>query len=87
MNFMGRTGTADYAVTGTWSSKAAKEAEKYGTVNLVFPKAEKPGKIPDQSTWSLNPNASYLYYCDNETVDGKEKKFNQFLDKTILIYY
>lgn len=72
MNFMGRTGTADYAVTGTWSSKAAKEAEKYGTVNLVFPKAEKPGKIPDQSTWTLNPNASYLYYCDNETVDGVE---------------
>lgn len=73
MNFMGRTGSADYAVTGTWSSKAAKEAEKYGTVNLVFPKAEKPGKIPEQTTWTLNQNASYLYYCDNETVDGKEK--------------
>ncbi|CAG9766828.1 unnamed protein product [Ceutorhynchus assimilis] len=72
MNFLNRTGTADYAVTGTWSNKAAKEAEKYGTVNLVFPKADKPGSIPDQSTWNLNPNASYFYYCDNETVDGVE---------------
>ncbi|XP_050303635.1 probable phosphoserine aminotransferase [Anthonomus grandis grandis] len=72
MNFLNRTGTADYAVTGTWSGKAAKEAEKYGTVNLVFPKADKPGSIPDQSTWTLNPNASYFYYCDNETVDGVE---------------
>ncbi|KAL1491470.1 hypothetical protein ABEB36_012066 [Hypothenemus hampei] len=72
MNFMNRTGTADYAVTGTWSAKAAQEAEKYGTVNLVFPKAKKPGKIPDQSTWTLNPEASYFYYCDNETVDGVE---------------
>ncbi|XP_076258877.1 phosphoserine aminotransferase isoform X1 [Rhynchophorus ferrugineus] len=72
LNFLGKTGSADYAVTGTWSAKAAKEAEKYGTVNLVFPKADKPGKIPDQNTWTLNPDASYFYYCDNETVDGVE---------------
>ncbi|ENN81968.1 probable phosphoserine aminotransferase [Dendroctonus ponderosae] len=72
MNFMSRTGKADYAVTGTWSGKAAKEAEKYGDVNLVFPKLEKPGSIPDQSTWTLRPDASYFYYCDNETVDGVE---------------
>ena len=32
-------GTADYIVTGTWSEKAAKEAEKYGKVNLVVSKA------------------------------------------------
>jgi len=29
-----------------------------------------PG-IPDQSEWSLNPDASYVYYCDNETIHGK----------------
>lgn len=39
-------------------------------MNLVFPKAEKSGTIPDQSTWRLDSNASYLYYCANETVDG-----------------
>jgi phosphoserine aminotransferase len=72
MNLMNRTGSADYAVTGTWSGKAAKEAAKYGKVNLVFPKADKPGSIPAESTWTLNSNASYLYYCDNETVDGVE---------------
>ncbi|CAG9836455.1 unnamed protein product [Diabrotica balteata] len=70
MNLLNRTGTADYAVTGTWSDKAAKEASKYGNVNLVFPKANKPGSIPPQNTWKMNPNASYVYYCDNETVDG-----------------
>lgn len=70
MNLINRTGTADYAVTGTWSGKAAKEAEKYGQVNLVFPKPSKPGNVPDVSTWKLNPNASYFYYCANETVDG-----------------
>lgn len=31
------TRTADYLVTGSWSAKAAKEAEKYGRVNQVRP--------------------------------------------------
>ncbi|XP_018565311.1 probable phosphoserine aminotransferase [Anoplophora glabripennis] len=72
LNLINRTGTADYAVTGTWSGKAAKEATKYGKVNLLFPKADKPGSIPDQRTWNYDPKASYVYYCDNETVDGVE---------------
>ena len=33
--------SADYIVTGSWSAKAAKEAEKYGTVNMVLPKQDK----------------------------------------------
>ena len=32
---------ADYIVTGCWSAKAAKEAEKYGKVNYVIPKTDK----------------------------------------------
>ena len=27
--------------------------------------------IADQSKWNLNPEASYVYYCDNETIDGQ----------------
>ena len=75
MNLMGRTGSADYAVTGSWSSKAYKEAQKYGKANLVFPKPEKFTAVPNQSEWKLDPNASYVYYCDNETVDGVEFNF------------
>ena len=33
--------TADYLVTGYWSEKAAKEAEKFGKVNWVIPKRTK----------------------------------------------
>lgn len=62
---------ADYFVTGSWSQKAAKEAEKYLKVNYVLPKVDGGYiGIPDQSTWSLTPNATYVYYCDNETVHG-----------------
>lgn len=33
--------SADYVLTGYWSERAANEAKKYGTVNLVFPKPDK----------------------------------------------
>jgi len=66
------SGSADYLITGTWSAKAAKEAEKFGKVNQVFPKLASYTTIPDQSTWSLNQDASYVYYCANETVHGVE---------------
>ncbi|XP_055902447.1 probable phosphoserine aminotransferase [Eupeodes corollae] len=75
LNLMNRTGTADYLVTGAWSEKAAKEAAHYGTVNLVLPKFEKYTTIPSPDTWNLNPNASFVYYCDNETADGVEFSF------------
>ena len=86
MNLINRTGSTDYAVTGTWSGKAAKEAAKYGKVNLVFPKADKPGSIPAESTWTLNPDAAYLYYCDNETVDGRSVKISKIRFFISLLY-
>jgi len=67
--------TADYIVTGTWSAKAAVEAEKYGKVNMVIPKTKKYTSIPDPSTWNLSSDASYVYYCANETVHGVEFEF------------
>ncbi|KAL4707902.1 hypothetical protein ACJJTC_013693 [Scirpophaga incertulas] len=72
LNLMSRTGTADYVVTGAWSEKAAKEAKKYGKVNLVVPPTNRYTDIPGQSTWNLDPNASYVHICTNETIHGVE---------------
>lgn len=66
---------ADYIVTGTWSAKAAKEAEKYGAVNVIHPKLDAYTRIPDPGSWTLDPSASYVYYCCNETVHGVEFQF------------
>lgn len=69
----------DYIVTGSWSLKAYEEAVRLlgkEYVNLVVDAREhnngKFGVIPDESTWNLSPNAAFVYYCDNETVDGVE---------------
>lgn len=67
--------SADYIITGSWSAKAAKEAEKFTKVKPVLKKLDKYDRIPPQSEWNLDPNASYVYYCANETVHGVEFDF------------
>ena len=61
LNLCQQDDIVNYCVTGVWSSKAADEAKKYANVKLV-----------DKETWNMNPNATYLYYCDNETINGVE---------------
>ena len=76
----------DYVVTGSWSLKAYQEASRLLGAKFVNVAADarevnqgKFGKIPDASTWSLTPTkkegghgSAFVYYCDNETVDGVE---------------
>ncbi|KAF5904782.1 phosphoserine aminotransferase, partial [Clarias magur] len=76
---------ADYIVTGNFSARAVKEAEKYGKVNVVNPKVDRHTGIPDSSSWTLNPSASYVYYCCNETVHGIEFNFIPDTKDVILV--
>jgi len=66
---------ANYVITGAWSEKAAKEAEKYIKVNRVNGKPDKYTTIPCSTTWNIDPNAKYLFYTDNETIHGVEYPF------------
>ncbi|KAL5636832.1 hypothetical protein ACGC1H_000711 [Rhizoctonia solani] len=77
--------TMDYIVTGSWSVKAAEEAEKlaYGAkVNIAADSRHHSAgsfdNIPPSKSWKLSPpeKALFVYYCENETVDG-----NQFSDE------
>lgn len=69
----------DYIVTGGWSLKAYQEAQRLvgpEHVNLVVDARTandgKFGRIPDEGTWKLSRDAAFVYFCDNETVDGVE---------------
>ncbi len=74
MNLMGEGGSADYAVTGNFSSLAAKEAEKYGKVNIACDSSDRGHSyIPEKL--SLSRDASYFYYCANNTIYGTEWKY------------
>ena len=66
-------GTADYAVTGNFSAKAAEEAEKYGYVNRICDTSSTGhDRIPGNEELKMSTDAKYLYYCANNTIFGTE---------------
>lgn len=68
--------TADYAVTGNFSNKAAIEAKKYGNVNIACDtSATGHDRIPAQSELKLTDGAKYFYYCANNTIYGTEWQY------------
>ena len=76
LNLMGRTGKADYAVTGNFSNLASKEAVKYGDVNIAYNSADRNHSyIPTQDQLNLSADASYVYYCSNNTIYGTEWQY------------
>jgi phosphoserine aminotransferase len=69
----GKTG-ADYYRTGSWSKKAIAEAKRYCDVNIVAD-TEVDGKftsVPDEGSVTFNPDAAYVHYTPNETIEGVE---------------
>ena len=73
LNLISKTGKADYAVTGNFSNLAYQEAKKYGQINLAASSEDKNHSyIPTQDQLKLDPQASYFYYCANNTVFGTE---------------
>ena len=70
MNLM-TTGHADYIVTGNFSNRAAKEAAKFGQVDVVASSKDKNFTyIPDPDTIANTPGASYVHICENNTIFG-----------------
>ena len=73
MNFLRPGSVADYIRSGTWSNKAADDAEKLGKVNYYYDgKANNYSSLPDPKTVKPSENSSYLYLCSNETIGGIE---------------
>ena len=73
LNLIGKTGKADYAVTGNFSNLAYKEATKYGRISLAADMGEGSySRIPRQEELKLDRSASYFYYCSNNTIYGTE---------------
>ncbi len=76
MNLLGERRKMDYVVTGSWSKKALAEARRYGEVRVVASsEQDKFTTIPDPSTWQIDPDAAYLHYTANETIEGVEFPF------------
>ncbi|HTY64527.1 MAG TPA: 3-phosphoserine/phosphohydroxythreonine transaminase [Acidobacteriota bacterium] len=63
--------SADYVDTGSWASKAIKEAKITGAMNMAWSgKSENYCRVPRQNELKLLPDAEYLHICTNETIGG-----------------
>ena len=73
LNLMAAGECADYAVTGNFAKIAAKEAAKFGTINIAADTSDcNHTRIPTQEELKLSPDAKYFYYCGNNTIFGTE---------------
>ncbi|WFD31814.1 phosphoserine transaminase [Malassezia sp. CBS 17886] len=75
-----RAPPVDYIVSGSWSAKAYKEAQRLTPrVNVACDVRPSVGNaavpVPAPADWNLSPLdelPALLFYCDNETIDGFE---------------
>jgi phosphoserine aminotransferase len=75
MNLLPKGGSADYIVTGSWGKKAVKEAKREGAVNIAATTADGGfTRTPGQDELKLDPNAAYVHFTTNETIEGVEWK-------------
>ncbi len=76
LNFLNGSGKADYVLTGQFSTKAFKEAQKYGNVREVASSKDKTfSYIPKLTRADFDPEADYVYICFNNTVYGTTYKY------------
>ncbi|MDB5732732.1 MAG: phosphoserine aminotransferase [Variovorax sp.] len=70
---LSRGGIADFVVTGSWSAKSQKEAQRYCEARVAASNAETGfTRLPEASGWRLSSEAAYVHICGNETINGLE---------------
>jgi phosphoserine aminotransferase len=75
MNLLAAGQTADYIVTGVWSEKAVKEAQRVGNVNIAATTASANfSSIPAAADLRLTPGAAYVHLTSNNTIFGTQWK-------------
>ena len=72
MNLIKRTGKADYVVSGQFSGKAFKEAQKlgYDVKCVATTKDDNFDHVPALTCDMFRPDAAYVHVCYNNTIYG-----------------
>lgn len=72
LNLIRRTGKADYLVSGQFSGKAFKEAQKlgYDVVCAATTKDANFSYVPTVTRDMIRPDAAYVHMCFNNTIYG-----------------
>jgi len=71
LNFLTGGKSCDFTVTGSWAKKALADAEKVGTVNVIFDGSDSGyTTLPDPAALKGDPGAAYMHLTSNETIGG-----------------
>jgi phosphoserine aminotransferase len=72
MNFAKKGQAVDYVNTGTWATKAVKEAQIHGCqVNVIASSEDKNFSYIPQN-FTVTPDAAYVHICSNNTIKGTQ---------------
>ncbi len=75
MNLLAEGQTADYTASGSWASKAIKEAGKIGKVHIAADCGKEiPTRVPMPEELQLTDSAAYVHITSNETISGAQWK-------------
>jgi phosphoserine aminotransferase len=67
----GQSQPAEYVVTGSWSKMGLAEAQREGQTRVAWDgKATNYDRLPPASELKFSREASYVYCCSNETIQG-----------------
>ncbi len=73
MNLLAGDAKATYLDTGTWATKAIKEARQFGTIDVAYSgKPENYRRIPQPDAYRIDDDSSYLYLVSNNTIFGTQ---------------
>jgi phosphoserine aminotransferase len=75
MNLLRAESTADYILTGTWGTTAARDARREGRVHVAWDGAStKHDRLPAADEISLSDDPAYVHITSNETIQGVQWK-------------
>jgi phosphoserine aminotransferase len=71
LNLFNKSKKMDTVLTGMWAKKAASEAKRYGTVNILASSEDKTfSYIPELDPSKFDPDADYFHITTNNTIYG-----------------
>ncbi len=85
-NFLSSDQTADYIDTGSWSSKAIKEAKFFGNVHVPFSSKESNYSfVPTDDQLQPSDNAVYTHFTSNNTIFGTQFRKEPATNGSLLV--
>ncbi len=73
LNLLGPEDTGAYINTGTWSTKAIKEAKRCANVDTLWsPNDGVFNRVPSSKEYTVSETAQFLHYTSNNTIYGTQ---------------